>query len=100
MFLIRENLTLSHKKEENPDGSCRYVVKRTVARHSGKDGKLPATVVVIKRNFPAGTNPQVQDSIKRGTYQSLKNTNLQQTFGRNFKKQGRDDIYGPETYPN
>ncbi len=91
---------MSACEEKNADGSCRYVVKRTVASGSLQDNKVPGTIVVIKRNFPSGTSPEVQAHIKRGTYQSLKNTNLQQTFGRNFKKVGQNDIYGPETYPN
>ncbi len=91
-------------EETNPDGSCRYVVKRSIidytkARNFGNP--TPGTVVVIKRNlYNNYSGPTPLRDLKRGTYQSLKNTNIQQTFGVNFKPTGRNDIYGPETYPD
>ena len=91
-----QNLIAACEKK-NADGSCQYTVTR---HHSSvsSDGKFPSTTVTLKRNIAAGTPRETQNQIKAGSYQSVRGTNINQTFGGNFNHGGSYDIYGPETY--
>ncbi len=92
-------------ERRNPDGSCDYMVKKTErnvryvpanASGSVKTTEITQGSVTVRQNHPAGSNT---DSLRVGTYQAIKNTNIQQTFGHNVNRGGPNDIYGPESYP-
>ncbi len=89
-------------EKKNPDGSCEYIVKKTDKKMQyvqDKDGiskgEITKGTVTIRQTQAAGTN---MDSLRVGTYQAVKNTNIQQVFGPNVNRGGPNDIYGPESY--
>ena len=92
-------------ERRNANGTCDYIVKKT-DRHvqfvpANADGSVQKAeitkgTVTLRQTHAAGANT---DSLRAGAYQSIRNTNIQQTFGPNVNRGGPNDIYGPESYP-